>query len=273
MERLIMLGTGSTFDTRCYNTCFALQSGEEYLLVDAGGGNGILRQMEEAGIDYSRIHNIFLSSLEPAHLFGALWVIRKISDLIREETYEGDLRIYGQTSVLEALRVISGLTLSRKLMWLYDHRILFITVYDDDTRTIMGQPFHFFDTYRSAGTQFGFNAELPDGSHLCFTGDEPLPEACYDYAAGSKWLLHAAYCLHSQKDIYNPYEKGCGTVKEACELARYLEIPNLILVSTEDDNLERRSDLYKAESRLYYHGNVIVPDDLDAIDLRNQSDG
>lgn len=37
---LIMLGTGNAMVTRCYNTCFVLSSGEEYFLVDAGGGNG-----------------------------------------------------------------------------------------------------------------------------------------------------------------------------------------------------------------------------------------
>ena len=35
-------------------------------------------------------------------------------------------------------------------------------------------------------------------------------------------------------------------------------------------NLKRRRDLYQAEGRLYYHGNIIVPDDLDVIDLAPQ---
>ena len=49
MERnLIMLGTGHAMVTRCYNTCFCIQNAEDYLLVDAGGGNGILSRLEEA---------------------------------------------------------------------------------------------------------------------------------------------------------------------------------------------------------------------------------
>ena len=42
MERLIVLGTGNAQAIHCYNTCYAMQKGEEYFLVDAGGGNGIL---------------------------------------------------------------------------------------------------------------------------------------------------------------------------------------------------------------------------------------
>lgn len=59
--KLIMLGTGNAMVTRCYNTCFALQEGEGFLLVDAGGGNGILRQMEDAKLSFSRVHHLFVT--------------------------------------------------------------------------------------------------------------------------------------------------------------------------------------------------------------------
>ena len=44
-------------------------------------------------------------------------------------------------------------------------------------------------------------------------------------------------------------------------------LPNLILYHTEDDNIERRKALYTAEGRLYYKGNLYVPDDLECIEL------
>lgn len=44
MRRITMLGTGSAFVTRCYNTCFVIDDDGTRLLVDAGGGNGVLRQ-------------------------------------------------------------------------------------------------------------------------------------------------------------------------------------------------------------------------------------
>jgi ribonuclease Z len=45
METLHMLGTGNAMVTKCFNTCFAIADDDTYLL-DAGGGNGILRQLE-----------------------------------------------------------------------------------------------------------------------------------------------------------------------------------------------------------------------------------
>ena len=50
MERLTVLGTGAANALRYYNTCFMLQGPQGGLLVDGGGGNGILVQLEKAGI-------------------------------------------------------------------------------------------------------------------------------------------------------------------------------------------------------------------------------
>ena len=73
MERnLIMLGTGNAMVTKCYNTCFAVQNGEEYLLVDAGGGNGILGRLEEAGIPVDNIHHMFVTHAHTDHVLGVV---------------------------------------------------------------------------------------------------------------------------------------------------------------------------------------------------------
>lgn len=48
-ETLILLGTGNATVTKCFNTCFAIKTGEEYFLVDTGGGNGIMTQLKKRG--------------------------------------------------------------------------------------------------------------------------------------------------------------------------------------------------------------------------------
>lgn len=44
-----MLGTGSATVTQIFNTCFVLQTDTTKLLVDAGGGNGVLSQLNRVG--------------------------------------------------------------------------------------------------------------------------------------------------------------------------------------------------------------------------------
>lgn len=60
-EKLHVLGTGNALVTRCYNTCFYLEWPEGGLLVDCGGGNGILQQMEDAGLGVESVHHLFLT--------------------------------------------------------------------------------------------------------------------------------------------------------------------------------------------------------------------
>lgn len=82
-----------------------------------------------------------------------------------------------------------------------------------------------------------------------------------------------AFCMYGEADIFKPYEKHHSTVKEACRQAEALHIPNLILYHTEDTHLEQRKELYGAEGRQYYHGNLYVPDDLESYVLSEENQG
>ena len=51
MEKLIVLGTGNASVTKCYNTCSIIQDKKgRYFMIDAGGRNGILTQLEKMNI-------------------------------------------------------------------------------------------------------------------------------------------------------------------------------------------------------------------------------
>ena len=79
--------------------------------------------------------------------------------------------------------------------------------------------------------------------------------------------MHEAFCLYGERERFQPYEKHHSTVKDACELATRLSIPNLVLWHTEDKSILHRKELYLAEGRQYYSGNLLVPDDREIIDL------
>ena len=109
--------------------------------------------------------------------------------------------------------------------------------------------------------------DLGNGKKLTCCGDEPYDVCEEKYARNSEWLLHEAFCLYSERDIFDPYEKHHSTVKDACELAEKLNIRNLLLYHTEDKNLDQRKHLYTEEGSLYYHGNLFIPDDLESLEL------
>lgn len=267
MDRLIVLGTGNAAVTRCYNTCFAVDMPQGLLLCDAGGGNGILRQLEDAGITWAQIHNLILTHAHTDHLLGAVWVIRMIATAMNGGKYEGTLTIWCDPSVRDGLCDMARVTLQKKMTVHIGERILFREISDGQREMICGREVTFFDIRSTKLKQFGFTLSLENGGRLCCLGDEPFNPACERYASDADWLLCEAFCLYGDRDRFKPYEKHHSTVKDACELARKLGVRHLVLWHTEDKNLDRRRALYTAEGREYYSGDLRVPDDLDVIEL------
>lgn len=258
---LIMLGTGNAAVTRCYNTCFALADGNEYFLVDAGGGNQILRILEEEDIPLTKIHQMFVTHGHTDHVLGVIWVIRMISQLMNRGKYEGEFQIYCHKELEKTLRTICDLMLPGKVTKNFDQRIQFVRVKDGAIHNIFGCQMQFFDIQSTKLSQFGFALTMSSGIRLVCCGDEPYREHEKEYVEGCDWLLHEAFCMYEDREEFKPYEKHHSTVKDACELAQNLDVKNLILYHTEDKQITHRKERYLTEGRHYYDGNLYVPDD------------
>jgi len=266
-EQLIMLGTGNATAIHCYNTCYLIRNPDSMILVDCGGGNGILRQLHDSGIDYRMLHDIFITHGHADHLFGLFWLIRVIGTAMNKGDYTGDLRIYCHNELIPVIRTIGELTIQPKFYKHMDKRIFLIGVEDKQVLPICGYEFHFFDIQSKKMKQFGFATTLKNGKRLTCLGDEPCTDAGLVYAAGSDWLLREVLCLYRDKDIFKPYEKNHDTVKDACTCAEQWQVKNLLLCHTEDKQLSQRKALYQEEGKRYFTGRLFIPDDLEIINL------
>lgn len=267
MEQLYVFGTGNASVSRCYNTCFAIRTAEGYFMVDAGGGNGILRILEDMQVSLDSIHHLFVTHEHTDHILGVIWIIRMIGQQINKGKYPGTLSIYCHPGLVDTIRTLCRLTLQNKILTLIDRQILFIPVRDGEKQIILGHPIVFFDIHSTKATQFGFTMKLENKKILTCAGDEPYNPVCENYVKNSTWLLHEAFCLYQDRERFQPYEKHHSTVKDACQMAEALHIPNLVLWHTEDKDLPNRKAKYKKEGEEYYSGNLIVPDDGEIINL------
>jgi len=146
-------------------------------------------------------------------------------------------------------------------------RLYLIPVADGEVLNVIGHATTFFDIHSTKAKQFGFSMNIGGEKFLTCCGDEPCNDFGKIYAENSAWLLHEAFCLHSQAEIFDPYGKNHSTVKDACELAQKLHVKNLLLYHTEDKSLPARKKLYCAEGQQYFSGKIHVPDDLETLAL------
>ena len=296
-NQITMLGTGNATVSRIYNTCFLLQTPGSLMLVDAGGGNGILAQLRKANVQISDIHHLFVTHAHTDHVLGVIWVIRMVAQC---KGYEGLLHVYGNDKVMKVIKTIIDMILAKKQLAKVAERVVFHQLEDGECFEVGDMKLECFDIQSTKEKQFGFRAELPEDSEnnasennasennasennasennasednhakplvLACLGDEPYNEQNRRYIEGADWMMCEAFCLYADRDTFKPYEKCHSTALDAGKLAEELGVKNLILYHTEEKTLDNRKDNYTREAAENFKGRIFVPDDLEVIEL------
>lgn len=264
MNKITMLGTGNALVSNIYNTCFVLETDKTQLLVDAGGGNGILAQLRKANIPITNIHHLFVTHAHSDHILGVVWVIRMVAQC---KEYVGQLHVYGNDKVMRVIHTINNMVLAQKQLEKVDERVIYHELEDGDRYEVGDMQLTFFDIHSTKEKQFGFRAEMPNGTTLACLGDEPYNEANRQYIENADWMMCEAFCLYADRDVFKPYEKNHSTALDAGKLAEELGIKNLILYHTEEKTIATRKENYTREAAEYFKGKIIVPEDLEVIEM------
>ena len=268
--QITMLGTGNATVSQIYNTCFVLQTPSTLMLVDAGGGNGILAQLKKIHVQISDIHHLFVTHAHTDHVLGGIWVIRMVAQC---KGYEGLLHVYGNDKVIKVIKTIIDMILAKKQLAKVAERVVFHQLEDGDCFEVGDMKLECFDIQSTKEKQFGFRAELPSSDEsdkplvLACLGDEPYNEQNRRYIVGADWMMCEAFCLYADRDTFKPYEKCHSTALDAGKLAEELGVKNLILYHTEEKTLANRKENYTREAAENFKGRIFVPDDLEAIEL------
>lgn len=268
--QITMLGTGNATVSQIYNTCFVLQTPSTLMLVDAGGGNGILSQLKKVNVQISDIHHLFVTHAHTDHVLGVIWVIRMVAQC---KGYEGLLHVYGNDKVMKVIKTIIDMILAKKQLTKVAERVVFHQLEDGDCFEVGDMKLECFDIQSTKEKQFGFRAELPSSDEsgkplvLACLGDEPYNEQNRRYIVGADWMMCEAFCLYADRDTFKPYEKCHSTALGAGKLAEELGVKNLILYHTEEKTLANRKENYTREAAENFKGRIFVPDDLEVIEL------
>jgi len=280
-----MLGTGHAMVFDCFNTCFVYENENGKMLVDTGGGGRLMGQLRKAGISESEISAVFISHRHTDHILGLPW-------LFRGPGGEREMTLYLHEDVMGAAMGMLN-SLFPDTMADLPRGTRFVTVHDGEQMEILGRQVEFADLHSPNVPQYGFILTMEDGGKLIFHGDVPFHEANRGRFQGAKWLLHEAFNLSTEHMGPPPGGKGGpgghpggpggkggpggpppggkgpghSTVLQAAGYAQSLNVENLVLFHGSDNDLPTRKQRYTAEAARAFSGNILVPDDLDVIEL------
>ena len=266
---VVFLGTGHATATECFNSCFAIKQNDDVFLVDSGGGNGILKQLKDADISLDNIRNIFISHKHLDHILGVIWIIRVLAKKYFKNQLFLPVYIYGNDIVIDAIYKLVDIFLPNDFKPVINDKIILEYISNDDERIVFDNKIKFFDLHAKKTSQFGFVFEYNENKKFCFIGDETYSPECKKYVMACDYLYADAYMCGDEAEMYNPIEKHHhSTVKYISTIAEQLGVKNLILSHTIDTNLKNRKMEFTKDAKLYYNGNIIVPDDLETIYLK-----
>ena len=140
--QITMLGTGNATVSQIYNTCFVLQTHGSLMLVDAGGGNGILAQLKKVNVQISDIHHLFVTHAHTDHVLGVIWVIRMVAQC---KGYKGLLHVYGNDKVMKVIKTIIDMILAKKQLAKVAERVVFHQLEDGDCFEVGDMKLECFD--------------------------------------------------------------------------------------------------------------------------------
>lgn len=264
--KINILGSGHGMAINCYNTCFTIENDGKHFLVDAGGGNGIIKNLNKLNISLESLDSMFISHIHLDHILGSLWIIRALLPKYYHNKIQKDFLVYGNEEVISTLIKLTELLMPNDFRFLLQTKIKFISVSNNSRFTILDKEVFFFDADGKKSVQYGFSMNIDNGKKFTFIGDEFCKENTKKYIENSEWLFADAYMCGLEAENYNPIKKHChSTVKYISKIAQDLRVKNLILSHTIDNDLENRQKNFKEDSSKYFDGNILIPDDLDVI--------
>lgn len=266
MSKIIMLGTGNGGTLDLYNTCFLIQNKDKNFLVDTGGSIEIIKRLKQINVDIKDIHHIFISHQHMDHLLGLIWMFKKLGRAAINGQITQKINIYCNDKVYEAIKGVSSLILQKKLVDAIYDSTNFVILKDKDGYEINDVNYTFFDIHAKGDEQFGFECKLND-KKLIFLGDETINPILNDRVRNADYVMHESFCLDSEENIFHAYEKNHSTAKSVANVMNELNVKNLILYHTEESHKENKKELYEKEAKEVFDGNVIVPNDMEEIEI------
>ena len=259
---LFFLGTGGASATeKRDNTSLLIEYGRDLFLIDCPGC--IIPKIKSLSLNPRKIASLFITHTHPDHIYG-------FPSLVHSMMQENiTLQVYGSAESLEfARRLLDIFGLLREKI---QYRIEFNPLSPNeefqpltDTRALSQQVRH---KSSSLGIYMDFPEEKTD---LLYTGDTAVHPPLYRRFPGVGYMIHDCSVPSRFFRLYPDLPRLHTDSLKLGRAAEQAGVKCLIPIHFfgEDDF---RMEEIEQEIKAHFRGNLIIPDDLDRIDLKRRS--
>ncbi|HUY00643.1 MAG TPA: ribonuclease Z [Candidatus Deferrimicrobium sp.] len=248
--KIILLGTGTTLPQKNRNAAgLLIQIFEDFLLFDCG--NGILRQIENSGVDFTKIKFIFISHLHVDHISDLPILLKAI--LMRGEL--NNIKIFGPSTIKRRIEVwfteiYSYLNKILKKIEIEEFNQNLI-----ETRNWKVQVF----PVKHGIEAFGFKI-IVDNKKIVYSGDTGFCEELIEAAKNADILIHeCSYPTALGKE-------GHTTPLEVGQIANRSEVKKLVLTHFYPECSGQEHEILNDIKKMY-NGEVFLGQDLQDFEL------
>lgn len=255
---LYFLGTGGASATRERdNTSLLIESAGDLFLIDCPGC--IIPKIQSLDLDPRRIRSLFITHIHPDHIYGLPSLVH---NMMQEDT---TLRVYGSNESLEFCRRLLDLFGLRRDKIKY--RLEFIPLAPEDKFSPLADLKSRSLAVRHKSSSLGIHANFEPGKvDLLYTGDTAIHPPLFKRFFGVDYLVHEC-SVPSRFFRLHPGLAGLHT--HSLDLGRYAaqaEIRCLAPVHFFGE-VDFAAKEIEQEIKSHYKGKLVIPDDLDYIEL------
>lgn len=251
--KVTLLGTGATLPQSNRNASGILvQINEDILLFDCG--NGILRQIEKARVDFTQIRHIFISHLHADHISDLPILIK--ANIMRKNPEIG--KIYGPSTIKKKLEIWFS-----EIYPYLSNALSHLTIEEITSGSLIENPGWRVQCFPVRHNIEAFGFKVTSEKVMVYSGDTGFCEELIQAAKNADLLIHeCAYpTALGSKDHTTPLELGL--------IAQQANVQKLVLTHFYPVCAGRERGMLK-DIRTNFHGKVVFGRDFLKIDLDNK---
>jgi ribonuclease Z len=217
--RVVFLGTGGALNPERYQAAVLVESAGTHVLLDTGGGLGIVRRLLAAEIDPASIGHVFLSHRHLDHVGGleplllTMWL-----NVIRANATPPAVRLYALPGSAAAIRAtlaaadaVGEQRLAGRLSWVTPEPGAHVRLDGD-----VGLALPAVDHLPTGGEAAGCVVDA-GGARIVYSGDTRPCGALADAARGADLLIHEVGGLDARAELV--HQVGHSTAADAGRIA------------------------------------------------------